>query len=220
MRVPGFRDLKTWLLPDRFQATLDDSEDSKTVTATSVAAAALDWIPVVHSRFVLQSLYRLAQVLFPVNELEIESAVYDQRAGVLTVHVAQTVTPVLMPFYQPRVRAIVVLRLVQRTIDARGRILMPAIDGGQGQHQQAGAGVGYRTRLMVATQEDFMQPIELFKLLLPFVGGVGCMAMQLATTVTMLFLAIVVLPVAGLVPETVIRNGDGDSERRPCRDCQ
>lgn len=68
--------------------------------------------------------------------------------------------------------------------------------------------MGVRTRLYVSEMERLTQPSELLKVFVPFLGaGIGW-AVRMWATAWLLLLGSVLVPLSGLLPEAVVKNGN------------
>ncbi|KAL2111705.1 hypothetical protein VUR80DRAFT_9552 [Thermomyces stellatus] len=159
------------------------------------------YLGVVNSHRIIYLLARLNKLLVKTLEFDIKSSVYDQRTATLTLQATQTISPLYLPFHKPTISSTLILRLTQRSIDARGRILLPGEDSGP-------LAMGVRTRLYVSELEGLVQPSEILKVFLPFVGGWVGWAVSMWVTAWLVLLASVLVPLSGFLPEAVVKNGD------------
>ncbi|EAA33067.1 hypothetical protein GE21DRAFT_5770 [Neurospora crassa] len=65
-----------------------------------------------NSREIIQYIYKWYKILSPKIDIEVESAVFDQKSSLLYVNVAQTFTIWFLPFHKAPVRLVTVLHLV------------------------------------------------------------------------------------------------------------
>lgn len=68
--------------------------------------------------------------------------------------------------------------------------------------------MGVRTRLYVSELEGLVQPSEILKVFLPFVGTWVGWAVSMWVTAWLVLLASVLVPLSGFLPEAVVKNGD------------
>lgn len=68
--------------------------------------------------------------------------------------------------------------------------------------------MGVRTRLYVSEFEALVRPGELLKLFVPFLGEGVDLVVRACFTFWLLVVGCVLVPLAGLFPEAVVRNGD------------
>lgn len=67
--------------------------------------------------------------------------------------------------------------------------------------------MGVRTRLYVSDVEGLIQPSEMLKVFVPFVGGWIGWAVRMWITAWLVLLGSVLVPLSGLLPEAVVKNG-------------
>ena len=127
--------------------------------------------------------------------------VYDQRSATLTVHISENVHPKFIPFYSPTIKSTLIFRLAQQTLDAQGNVLPPC-------DPEDPDAQGGRTRLYIAEHEKVMQPGEVLKVAIPFLGPAMWSFFQLLVTLSFVAWASILVPIAMLMPETVVKNGD------------
>lgn len=135
-----------------------------------------------------------------LRERRLTKPVYDQRTATLTLQTSQKVSTPL-PFHAPKISSTLVLYLAQRSIDAHGRVLGPSED-------TAPLAMGVRTRLYVSEIETLVRPGELLKLFVPFLAEGVDAVVRACFTFWLLVVGCVLVPLAGLLPEAVVRNGD------------
>ncbi|MBE3047373.1 hypothetical protein IMZ48_33625 [Candidatus Bathyarchaeota archaeon] len=212
--------LKAYFLPD---AALE----TPLLRIPPVPDVSVSYLGVVNSRRLIYVLCRLNKLLVRTLEFEIKSASesalprmedtcreekqeerpltrftdYDQRAATLTLQTTQTTSPIFLPFHKPTTKSTLVLRLAQRSIDAHGRVLPP---GGE----PAPLAMGVRTRLYVSELEGHVQPSEMLKVFVPFLGASIGWAARMFVTIWLVLLGSVLVPLAGFLPEAVVKNGD------------
>lgn len=68
--------------------------------------------------------------------------------------------------------------------------------------------MGVRTKLYVSELETLVRPGELLKLFVPFLGESVDWVVRACFTFWLLVVGCVLVPLAGLLPEAVVRNGD------------
>ncbi|KAK3954609.1 hypothetical protein QBC32DRAFT_335756 [Pseudoneurospora amorphoporcata] len=66
-----------------------------------------------NSRQLIQYIYKWYKILSPKIDIEVESAVFDQRLSLLYINIAQTFSLWFMPFHKSPVRLVTVLHLIE-----------------------------------------------------------------------------------------------------------
>ncbi|SPN99644.1 uncharacterized protein DNG_02496 [Cephalotrichum gorgonifer] len=166
------------------------------------------YLGIINSRRLIYLLCRLNNLLVRSLEFNIKSVVYDQRTATLTVHTSQTLSPLHIPFHTPTLTSILIFRLTQQSIDAQGRVVS--------RDDEAHLALGIRTRLYVSELESLIQPSEILKIFVPILGPGMWWLVRMWMTLFTLLLGSILVPLAGFLPEAVVRNGDvtlADKER-------
>jgi len=116
-------------------------------------------IPLLHwvdSRWLILGIYRWYRTLSPSISINIDSAVFDQKTGLLYVTINQTFALWFVPFYKAPVRLVSVLRLTHH---------QP-----QPSYAQAAAVDHDKGKYYIASQEDLYQVNDFVNFLMPGVG--------------------------------------------------
>ncbi|KAG9259124.1 uncharacterized protein F5Z01DRAFT_642381 [Emericellopsis atlantica] len=118
-------------------------------------------IPLLHwvdSRWLILGIYRWYRTLSPSISINIDSAVFDQKTGLLYVTINQTFALWFVPFYKAPVRLVSVLRLTQRQQPPPpSNAHAAAIDHDKGKYY-------------IASQEDLYQVNDFINFLMPGFG--------------------------------------------------
>ncbi|KAK2616505.1 hypothetical protein QQS21_000548 [Conoideocrella luteorostrata] len=155
----------------------------------------IPFAPNTNSLWVLLCIYRWYRTLSPNIDISIDSAVFDQRTGLLYVNIHQNFSVFFIPFYSIRVRLVTVLHLKQRTSWSSDETVSrstvtesrePAPLSGPGQE---------RAKYFIASQEDFYQMNDCVQFLVPRVGQYFWLVWQLFSTWLCVVGAVLLLPV-------------------------
>ncbi|KAM0328206.1 hypothetical protein ACHAQA_005613 [Verticillium albo-atrum] len=166
----------------------------------------------VNSRLAILLIYRWYRILSPHIEIDITSAVHDQKQNLLYLQITQAFTFFFLPFYTPRINLTTVLRLDHRPAppDARntsgGILPIRNASGSPGPENEAvgngngngnGNGTG-KERYYITAQEDLYQTTEWLKFLVPWVGAPLFAAWQLFAALLSVAGAVVLAPLTWL----------------------
>lgn len=154
-------------------------------------------IPLAHdidSLWVILTIYRWYRTLSPRIDINIESAVFDQRTSTLYVSINQTFALWFVPFYKAPVHLTTVLKLAQRTNwDSSETVGRNNITEGREPAPLAGPGQE-RARYFIESQEDLYQVNDFLNFVLPGVGPLAWFAWQVYATVLCVFGSLLFLP--------------------------
>ena len=107
---------------------------------------------------------------------------FDDRAGILYVHMRQTFALWFVPLYKARVRLVTVIALEQRMSN---RVEGDAANGSVDV-------VDHQPRWFIASQEDHYQINECLRFVLPIIGPMSCALWQLVSTLVCVFAVVAV----------------------------
>lgn len=175
----------------------------------SIPTYALPFLPdtPVNSRLVMLFIYRWYRILSPHIDVDISSAVHDQKQNLLYLQITQAFTFFFLPFYTPRIRLTTVLHLDHRPaphdVHTTGGLLpIRAGAGSPGPENEAvgvpANGAAGKQRYFITAQEDLYQTTEWLKFLVPWVGAPLLVAWQLFATLLSVVGAVVLAPVSWL----------------------
>lgn len=147
----------------------------------------------IDSRWLILCIYRWYRTLSPKIDLTVDSAVFDQRTGVLYVNIHQVFRAWFVPFYKAPVRLVTVLQLTQRTSwDSSETVATNGVTEGR---EPALAGPGQeRAKYYISSQEDLYQLNDALKFVTPGVGHIVWGMWQLFVTLLCTVLSVVFLP--------------------------
>ncbi|KFH45136.1 hypothetical protein ACRE_040620 [Hapsidospora chrysogenum ATCC 11550] len=149
----------------------------------------------VDSLAVILAIYRWYRTLSPKIDINIDSAVFDQRTGRLFVSIRQTFSIWFIPLYRAPVRLTTILQLSQRTSwDSDQTVTRGPLTEGREPAPLAGPGQE-RARYFITSQEDLYQVNDFVQFLLPGLGPMMWSFWQLLSTVMCVMLSFVFLPV-------------------------
>ncbi|KAF3350763.1 hypothetical protein VdG2_01227 [Verticillium dahliae VDG2] len=143
----------------------------------SIPTYALPFLPdtPVNSRLVILFIYRWYRILSPRIDVDISSAVHDQKQNLLYLQITQAFTFFFLPVYTPRIR-----------LTTNAAVGVPA------------NGAAGKLRYFITAQEDLYQTTEWLKFLVPWIGAPLLVAWQLFATLLSVVGAVVLAPVSWL----------------------
>lgn len=148
----------------------------------------------VDSLWVILCIYRWYRTMSPNIEVSIDSAVFDQRTGLLYVTARQTFAVWFIPFYKAPVRLVTVLQLTSRVSRESGDgARNGAIETNGSTAPLAGPGQE-RSRYYIASQEDLYSLGDCLQFLAPGLGPLLWFGWQLYSSVVCVFASLVFLP--------------------------
>ncbi|KAM0275890.1 hypothetical protein ACHAQH_007322 [Verticillium albo-atrum] len=175
----------------------------------SVPSYVLPFLPntPINSRLVILLIYRWYRILSPHIEIEISSAVHDQKQNLLYLQITQAFTFFFLPIYTPRINLTTVLHLdhlpaPENAHTSGGLLPIRNGSGSPGPENEAvgvpGNGSAGKERYFITAQEDLYQTTEWLKFLVPWVGAPLMGLWQLFATLISVVGAVVLAPVSWL----------------------
>ncbi|KAI9902420.1 hypothetical protein N3K66_001772 [Trichothecium roseum] len=160
----------------------------------------------VDSLWVILGVYRWYRTMSPHIDIAVDSAVFDQRSGLLYVTLRQTFAVWFIPLYKAPVKLVSVLQLTQRSSSEQPADASSTGRSGGGGSLAEGreslssspgalAGPGQeRARFYIASQEDLYQVNDCLQFLLPGLGPMLWFGWQVYSTVLCVIGSLLFLP--------------------------
>ncbi|KAH7329515.1 hypothetical protein B0I35DRAFT_474110 [Stachybotrys elegans] len=135
-----------------------------------------------NSRRLILAIYRWYRTLSPRISINVDSAVFDQRSGLLYVSIRQTFALWFVPLYKAPVKLVCVLQLTQRTSwDSSETVGRGSLIEGREPATLAGPGQE-RAKYYIASQQDLYPITDCIQFLLPGLGPLLWYLWQLYST--------------------------------------
>ncbi|KFA48327.1 hypothetical protein S40293_04451 [Stachybotrys chartarum IBT 40293] len=136
----------------------------------SFPTRALPIVGDVDSRLLILAIYKWYKTLSPKIEITVDSAVFDQRTGLLYVSARQTFALWFVPFYKAPVSLMCRLHLRQRTSwVSQETVSRNHLTEGRESNALSGPGQE-RSKYYIARQEDFYSIPDVIRFLMPVPG--------------------------------------------------
>jgi len=145
----------------------------------------------VDSLWVILAIYRWYRTLSPHIDITVDSAVFDQRSGLLYVSLRQTFALWFIPLYKAPVKFVSLLQLTQRASwDSSETVTRSTLTEGR---PLAGPGQE-RAKYYIASQEDLYPVNDCLQFLLPGLGPLIWFSWQLFSTGLCVLCSLVFFP--------------------------
>lgn len=161
----------------------------------------------VDSIWAILGIYRWYRTLSPNIDITVDSAVFDQRSGVLYVSIHQTFALWFVPFYKAPVKLVSVLHLAQRTSWASDETIARR-NVTEGREPAALAGPGQeRARYYITSQEDLYNLNDCVRFLLPGLGPLLWYFWQLYSTLLCVLGSVIFMPLYLVLNKSKVKTG-------------
>ncbi|KAF7560439.1 hypothetical protein G7046_g3725 [Stylonectria norvegica] len=137
----------------------------------------------IDSLWVILAVYRWYRTLSPHIDIKVDSAVFDQRSGLLYVSLRQTFAVWFIPLYKAPVRLVSVLQLTQRSLSSPDGFTSDDSTLSESSTKKHNATrSANKSKYFIASQEDLYPVTDCIQFLLPGLGPFLWFLWQLYST--------------------------------------